>query len=278
MVAALGAAVVGLGTVHVAATQDAPRPLDAVAVVVAVGAALALGWRRRVPLLALAANVALVGGYLLAGYPYGPIQLCMVVAMFEVARRRELRVSLPACAAAVAGTAAALLARAILPADVPVLLLAVWASWLVVPWSVGALVQARTAAAQRALRELAAEAALAERVRIASEVHDVAGHAFSAVAMQARVALLVFDEDPPQTRRSLEAIQATSATALGELRTMLDVLPGSAQHRVGRPAWPGSTPWSRTYAPPACRSSCPPRRRTCPRRSARSRTGSCRRR
>jgi signal transduction histidine kinase len=83
-------------------------------------------------------------------------------------------------------------------------------------------VQVRSAAARRARQELVARAALEERMRVASEVHDVAGHGLAAVAMQAGVALLVFDEQPKQARESLEAIQSTSVKALGDLRVMLD--------------------------------------------------------
>lgn len=143
----------------------------------------------------------------------------MVFAMFEVARLRRLPISLLACMAAAAATA--ILFRALIPADTPALLLTVWVSWLVVPWSVGALVQVQ-AAARRARHELAARAALEERMRVAREVHDVAGHGFAAVAMQAGVALLVFDEQPKQVKASLEAIQSTSTKALTDLRAMLE--------------------------------------------------------
>lgn len=116
----------------------------------------------------------------------------------------------------------AMLSRALMQADLPALLLAVWASWLIIPWSVGALVQVRSAATRRARRELAARAALEERMRVATEVHDVAGHGFAAVAMQAGVALLVFEEQPNQAKESLEAIRSTSVKALADLRMMLD--------------------------------------------------------
>jgi signal transduction histidine kinase len=104
----------------------------------------------------------------------------------------------------------------------------VWASWLVVPWSFGALVQARYAAARRSRRELVARAALEERMRIAQEVHDIAGHGFSAVAMQAGVALLVFEESPEQAKESLDAIRSTSSAALADLRQLLDALQPAA--------------------------------------------------
>jgi signal transduction histidine kinase len=216
------AVLVSLGTGLAATSQDQVRPLDAGAIVLVTLAALGLGWRRCAPVVALSVVVTLVSGYLLLGYPYGPIQLCMVFAMFELARRRGLRTSLLACAAAVTAIAAATLFRALAQAETPVLLLAVWASWLVIPWAVGALVQVRSAATRRARQELAARAALEERLRVAREVHDVAGHGFAAVAMQAGVALLVFHEQPKQVKESLEAIQLTSAKALSDLRLMLD--------------------------------------------------------
>lgn len=170
----------------------------------------------------LAVVIAAVATYLLAGYPYGPVQLCMVFAMFEAARLRPLHTSLLACGAAVAAATGALLIRAGQDAAKPLLLAIVWASWLVVPWSVGALVRIRSAAIERSRQELAARSALEERIRVAREVHDVAGHGFAAVAMQAGVALLVLDEQPEQVKASLEAIQSTSTKALTELRTMLD--------------------------------------------------------
>jgi signal transduction histidine kinase len=216
------AVLVVMGTVVVAGLQVGVRPLDAVGVALAALAAFALAWRRRAPIVVLGVVVTSVGTYLLIGYPYGPAQLCMVLAMFEVARQRGLRTSLTACVVAVVVTAAAVVPRALLPAEVPVLLLTVWASWLIIPWSVGALVQVRSAAVRRARGELAAKAAWEERIRVAKEVHDAAGHGFAAVVMQAGVALLVFDEQPEQARRSLEAIRSTGVDALAELRTMLD--------------------------------------------------------
>lgn len=168
------------------------------------------------------AVVLLVSTHLLLGYPFGPVQLCMVVAMFELARLRRLRVSAPVCAVAIAISGAAVVPRAPVAPASPALMLALWASWLLVPWSLGALVQVRTSANRRAREDLAARAALQERIRITGEVHDVAGHGFSAVAMQAGVALLVFDEQPAQVRRSLESIKSTSDDALTDLRTILE--------------------------------------------------------
>jgi signal transduction histidine kinase len=82
-------------------------------------------------------------------------------------------------------------------------------------------------------------------------VHDVAGHGLAAIAMQAGIALITFDDDPEQARASLEAIRHTSTTALAQLRTALDRLdprhhgnlPGQAPpgppDPLFRPAEPG---------------------------------------
>ena len=236
--AAGAAAAVIAGSVLAAAVQQPPRPLDGWAGLLMVAAAAALAWRRAAPMVAQGGAVAAVGIYLLGGYPYGPIQLCMVLAMFEVARRKRLQTSLLACGLAAVAAVAFVLSRLAREADLPAVLVLGWTSWLVVPWSLGALVQVRSTVAERARHDLVARAALEERMRIAQEVHDVAGHGFAAVAMQAGVALLVLEERPDQARHSLEAIRATSTTALAELRGTLDAFhpPREARPVVASPA------------------------------------------
>src|SRR5262249_4116578 len=108
--------------------------------------------------------------------------------------------------------------------NTPALLSLAWLSWVVLPWSLGALVHVVTAARERSRQDLIARVALEERMKIAADVHDVAGHGFALTAMQAGVALLVFDEEPEQARKSLEAIQATSTKSLTELRSMLEAV------------------------------------------------------
>lgn len=229
-VAAVLGAIVVLGSVVATRAQAPAHPLDAGAFSLIAVAVAAPAWRHRAAVTVLGVVVVAVSAYLLVGYPYGPIQLCMVLAVFDVARLRGLRDSAAACAVAGGLMAAATLSRVLTGADIPVLLVVIWLSWLFVPWSAGALVQVRSEAARRSRRELAECAALRERVRMAREVHDVAGHGFAAVAMQAGVALLVFEEDPEQAKRSLEAIRSTSRNALADLRVMLDTSdrPGGA--------------------------------------------------
>jgi signal transduction histidine kinase len=212
-----------LGSLAASSAQPAARPLDGLAFALLVTAAGALAWRRRAPLAALAVIVAAAGAYLLARYPYGPILACVGWQMFEVARRRPLRVSGAAAAAAGAVLAATALPRLTDELRIVALGLAVWAAcWLAVPWSLGVVVNVRAAAAARERRDLAARAALEERIRISREVHDVAGHGFAVIAMQAGVALVVLDEQPEQARESLTGIRAAAGEALAALRRVLD--------------------------------------------------------
>ncbi|MHA6802510.1 sensor histidine kinase [Salinifilum ghardaiensis] len=219
---AAAAVIAAIGTIGANIGQDVATGPDAGMLVSGALAGGLLAWRRSAPLLALIGVVLVAAGYLAAGYAFGPVLLCVLLALFETARNTDRRVSLPACAAAAAAVVAVIALREAHGDSSWLFTAFAGAGWLIIPWTLGALARVRAKAAERDRRELAERARTAERMRVAGEVHDIAGHGFSAVAMQAGVALLVLDEDPAQVRRSLEAIQSTSTTALGELRTMLD--------------------------------------------------------
>ncbi|MEV0151031.1 MULTISPECIES: histidine kinase [unclassified Nonomuraea] len=75
---------------------------------------------------------------------------------------------------------------------------------------------------------------LAERNRLARELHDSVGHALSVVILQAAAAGRVLDRDPGTARTALEAIERSARTALEELDHALGVLragdpPGAAR-------------------------------------------------
>jgi signal transduction histidine kinase len=74
-------------------------------------------------------------------------------------------------------------------------------------------------AAEQDLR--AAEAALAERRRIARELHDVIAHTLSVMVVQAGGARRVLDRDADRAGQALETVEATGREALDELRRML---------------------------------------------------------
>ncbi|TDQ44165.1 sensor histidine kinase [Actinorugispora endophytica] len=65
---------------------------------------------------------------------------------------------------------------------------------------------------------------LAERNRLARELHDSIGHALSVVALQAGAAERVIDADPAFARTALAAIADTARTATAELDHVLGLL------------------------------------------------------
>nr|WP_255429793.1 histidine kinase [Streptomonospora sp. PA3] len=65
---------------------------------------------------------------------------------------------------------------------------------------------------------------LAERNRLARELHDSIGHALSAVSLQAGTAARVIDTDPAFARSALEAIAEQARTATAELDHVLGLL------------------------------------------------------
>ncbi|MGP3950538.1 sensor histidine kinase [Streptomyces sp. 7N604] len=67
-------------------------------------------------------------------------------------------------------------------------------------------------------------AALAQRNRVARELHDSVGHALSAVSLQASAARKVLDADPEFAREALAAIEETARRTVGELDTVLGLL------------------------------------------------------
>jgi signal transduction histidine kinase len=70
------------------------------------------------------------------------------------------------------------------------------------------------------------EAASEERARIAGELHDVVAHALGAMTIQAAAARRLAGADDARAGGALEAIERTGRDALGEIRTLLEILRG----------------------------------------------------
>jgi two-component system sensor histidine kinase DesK len=61
-------------------------------------------------------------------------------------------------------------------------------------------------------------ALVAERERVARDVHDVLGHSLTALSVKAELAARLIDLDPERARAELESIQETARQALAEVR------------------------------------------------------------
>jgi signal transduction histidine kinase len=84
----------------------------------------------------------------------------------------------------------------------------------------------RASRLERERQREARMAVVAERARIARELHDVVAHNVSAMVVQADGAAYVLDSAPEQTRSALKTISGTGRQALTEMRRLLGVLRG----------------------------------------------------
>ena len=209
------------GTGPAAATQH--RTAMPLAYVLMVAACLpVVVWRVR-PLWTLVATGAATLLYLGLGYPYGPILFALAVAVFGVALRTPIRHALAAIGALL-GAAGLVIGVGVLAGTRDSTEFISMGAWLVIPAAVGITIKARRDAAAEVRREQANRAVSEERLRLAQEVHDVAGHGFAVIAMQAGVALRVLDRDPAAVRSALEGIRAASKDALNGLRAEIEAL------------------------------------------------------
>ena len=220
-------AVAQLGLTTLAARRQPDRQaLDLLAYLLLAVGPVALLWRRRSPAVVLAVVMASNVLYFGLGYPYGPAWLALIVAFWTAVTGGARRV---AWATAVVGLAAYVTLAALLDRVGPATAATIAAhlGWLLLVLSVSEVALAarqRRQAAERTRAEEARRRAGEERLRIARELHDVLAHNISLINVQAGVALHLMDEQPGQSRTALVAIKQASNDALGELRSVLDVL------------------------------------------------------
>ncbi|MCQ1948908.1 sensor histidine kinase [Arthrobacter sp. zg-Y859] len=72
--------------------------------------------------------------------------------------------------------------------------------------------------------ELARQAVLDERLRIARELHDVVAHHIAVIGVQAGAARRVLEKKPEATAGALQTIEASSREAVEQMRSLLGVL------------------------------------------------------
>ncbi|MEU9099238.1 histidine kinase [Streptomyces sp. NPDC048361] len=209
--------------------------LDAWGYALAALAGLPLAFRVRAPVAVLLWSHLVFVVYVADGYwpvvtSFGPM-----LSTYTVASLRPLRTAV-ACGVLMAGAwmyAGVVSPHSAMPSVVTQALV-----FVLVLLRFGVLARRSTELARRLRVEQADRArreVLAERGRIARELHDVVAHHMSVISVQAGLAGFVFASDPPTARAALATISGTSAEALEELRRMLQVLREVEDEAPGAP-------------------------------------------
>lgn len=223
-------------------------PWVAVAVLIAMG--LVLYPRRRYPEAVLTAEAAGVGVLVALGVKLDASFLSVLVSSYSAAvygSRRTARVLLVAVVAIVVAVripvsfGAGNGMRAVLP--VPTLIAAAGAC------GVGLVIRRQFALRDTAVRALAERATLvaaqqeehtqratlAERLRIARELHDIVAHHMSVIAIQAEAGPRKVAHPPPELVESFADIRASALSGLDELRRLLGVMRSSGADTAPQP-------------------------------------------
>jgi signal transduction histidine kinase len=209
------------------------REVDAGAYLLVATNSLALIWRRVAPRRVLAVTTVASAAYMWFEYAYGPALLPFAIAVYTVARYLPWRTAAVAAGLAWPVLASHNLNDGVALTDVVGFLPA--AGWIAVPFAIGTTVAQRTESVARDRREALERGIQEERLRMAQEVHDIVGHGLAAIKMQADIALHVLPKQPEIARPTLEAVSATSAQALDELRTTLRMLRSADESKASMP-------------------------------------------
>jgi len=109
----------------------------------------------------------------------------------------------------------------------------------IIGWLIGNSIRQAQARAELVRTQAAAQSTMAERLRIARELHDIVAHTIGIIAIQAGSGRSVCEASPAEAREALAAIEATSRGTLSGLRQMITGLrhaqlaPGDGQTPLG---------------------------------------------
>ena len=205
---------------------------------IALGLAVPVVFRRANPIGAYA--VAVVAGGFQVVYGVNPTvtDVAILILLYTLAAYCSRRVSIWGLAVCLVGSAIGLarwshftrpdvlgrVAAAAVLFVVPALLAWVLGDSMRYRRAYYANLEERAARLERERDAQARIAAVAERARIARELHDVIAHNVSVMVVQADGASYALASDPGRAKEALAAISATGRQALGEMRRLLGVL------------------------------------------------------
>jgi signal transduction histidine kinase len=208
--------------------EAATRPLAyAWALILTLPIAVHRRWPVAVSLVVGAAIIGYSAGHFVAYPGYTAFALTFVVSLHSGRGRGVVAFG---CMTLALGVAIAMQAA-------PMVTASTWittALVLLIAWLAGdnlrvrrqrwAALQARAQRLETEREERARQAVVAERLRIARELHDVVAHAMSVIAVQAGVANHVIDSRPDRARAALATVETNTRAALVEMRRLLGVL------------------------------------------------------
>jgi signal transduction histidine kinase len=221
----LAFAVMSLVALPDGATRAFPHGVAGFALVMALPVGLIRRWPLPVLVLLLAEAVTFA--------EHGAQQIALlqflaadVVVCFTASTRsrRTSIVSAATCVGVLAGYSAApeVAGHASLStAPAPLIVLALT---VVIAWTTGNSIRQRHHFADTLHMQTLAQAVMAERLRIARDLHDMVAHSIGVIAFQAGAASRVIDSQPAEARNALNAIETTSRETLTGLRRMLGAL------------------------------------------------------
>lgn len=95
-------------------------------------------------------------------------------------------------------------------------------------------VENANASLQRAHAEIERLAAVAERERIARDLHDVLGHTLSLVILKSQLASKVIEHDPVRAAKEIREVEQVARTAMSEVRETIRGYRATLDHEVAQ--------------------------------------------
>ncbi|MGW7686191.1 sensor histidine kinase [Kribbella sp. NPDC054772] len=225
-----------IGTFGSAQGQPDRRQPDAFMVVILLIGTISLYWLRTHPVPVLWATVATTLVYMLREYPWGPVILTFVIAVFTTIRLGHRLAGWAGLTALYVLHVGGRMVLGINQDGVYQVLLV--GTCFCVLGFVAELFRAhrdRVMAAAKTRKEEELRRAGEERLRIAQELHDVVAHHISLINVQASTALHLVDRQPERAAPALSAIKDASKEALVELRSIVGVLRQSDESAPRQP-------------------------------------------
>jgi signal transduction histidine kinase len=245
---AAGAAVVAICLMVIVEPPDpgAPEfdgPLRWGAILIALGIGVPIAIRRRLPVAALAVALPATMAADVTSLVSGASGLAAYV-LYMVALARPVRVSAPLLAACMASPFAVLALTPLVEVhDVPsqygFLHVLIGLALFAAAWALGHDIRRGRERAAEAEAQLARQALVEERLRIARELHDMVARGLSLITVKAAVAAHVARHRPDEALSALPVIEQAARDALAEVRQLLGMLRPDEAPDFTAPRTPG---------------------------------------